>query len=123
MLNDRKNQPGNMECAYTAPVEPDASTAFQFHSDLTPPSVQKCRRKWLTAIVCTLLVLMCLALAITIFLLRYQIIFRNDSGGVGFQIVRRESAVITPDAFGIERRPAEERSHSPSAGVGDYVWR
>ncbi len=127
MLNERENQPGFQEPAYTAPVESDASTAFQFHSDLTPPSVkrqrrEKSRRKWLVAIVCSLIVLLCLALAISIFLLRYQIIFRNDEGGFGLQIARRTSAVITPDALGIDGSSINRQVQNAPSGVSGHEW-
>ncbi len=74
------------------------------------------------AVICIVLVFLCLALAAAIFLLRYQIILHRDSGGFEVRIAKREDAFINPvdllqphDSEGNEARGA-------NAGVNDYQW-
>ncbi len=127
MLEKQDTQLGEQERAYTAPAEADASTAFQFHSDLTPPAAQKKRRerngrKWAVAITCIVLVFLCLALAVSLFFLRYQVILSRDDGSLGFRIARREAAVIAPNDIWNMGNPGEERPRNAAAGIGDYQW-
>ena len=127
MLENRDTQLGERERAYTAPAEADASTAFQFHTDLKPPAAQRRRRersgrKWVIAIVCIVLVFLCLALAASLFLLRYQIILSREDGSIGFQIAKREAAVISPDDIWNIGTANESKRQNTGAGAGDYQW-
>ena len=125
MLDNQDIQLGERERAYTAPAEADASTTFQFHSDLKPPAAQRQYkerngRKWAIAIICIVLVFLCLALAASVFLLRYQIILSREDGSLSFQIARREAAVIAPDDIWIASTAQDHKQQSPTAG--DYQW-
>ena len=126
MLENREEQLEARESAYTAPAEADSSTVFQFHSDLTPPAVQRPkrergRRRLAAAIACVVIVLLCLALAISIFFLRYQITLTRDNGGFGVQISRRGSAFIAPE--NVFTDPADVRkSNGAYREAFDYRW-
>ena len=125
MLDNQDIQLGELERAYTAPAEADASTTFQFHSDLKPPAAQRRYkerngRKWAIAIICIVLVFLCLALAASVFLLRYQIILSREDGSLSFQIARREAAVITPDDVWNAETRLDHKQQSTAAG--DYQW-
>ncbi len=126
MLDNREEPLGDRERAYTAPAEVDASAAFQFHSDLTPPPVirrkkERNGRKLVLAIICIILIFLCLSLAAAIFLLRYQIILTREDGSFGFRISRRESAVITPEELWSNRDP-DMTIGSSASNAEEYRW-
>ena len=61
MLNNKEEQLSERELAYTAPVDSDTPSSFQFHSDLMPqPAMQRkpaerSRRKLALALVCIII--------------------------------------------------------------------
>ena len=128
MLDNKEEQMSDRELAYTAPVDSDAPTSFQFHSDLMPQPIsrrnaaERNRRKLAAAIICIVLVLLCLALAVSIFLLRYQIILSRDNGGFEVRIAKREDSIINP----VEMMQPNDASHETALGgyasANDYQW-
>ena len=127
MINNKEEQLSERELAYTAPVDSDTPSSFQFHSDLMPQPVvqrkspERSRRRLALALVCIILVLLCLALAVSIFLLRYQIILGRDDGGFEVRIVKREDTIINPVEI---LQPDEAAGNSILSGSSqnDYQW-
>lgn len=127
MLDDREELLSERDLAYTAPVDSDAPSAFQFHSDLTPHPVvrhkeERKRRKLAVAIICILLVLLCLALIVSIFLLRYQLILSRDDSGFEIRIAKREDTIINPVEFLQPNDMNRENIAGVNSGRNDYQW-
>ena len=127
MLENREEQQREQELAYTAPVDSDAPSSFQYHTDLTPqPAARRVRErkrsKLAAAIVCIVLVLLCLALGALIFLLRYQIILSRDEGSLEFRIAKREDTIITPDDLFQTLDYTGEKTSGGYSAANDYQW-
>ena len=127
MLNNKEEQLSERELAYTAPIDSDTPSSFQFHSDLMPqPAVQRktaerSRRRLALALVCIILVLLCLALATSIFMLRYQIILGRDNGGFEVRIVKREDTIINPVEV-LQPNDSAVSSIPGGSSPKDYQW-
>lgn len=127
MLENREEQLSDRELAYTAPVDSDAPSSFQFRSDLTPqPAVrrraERKRRKLAVALVCIIVLLLCLALAVSIFLLRYQIILSKEEVGIQVRIAKRESSIITPVELMQPNEASAEKNPNGRSVTSDYQW-
>lgn len=127
MPNNKEEQLSERELAYTAPVDSDTPSSFQFHSDLMPqPAMQRkpaerSRRKLALALVCIILVLLCLALAVSVFLLRYQIILSRDDGGFEVRIAKREDTIINPVEL-LQSLDSTGNNIPGGSSPNDYQW-
>lgn len=127
MLENREEQYSDRELAYTAPVESDAPSAFQFHSDLRPQPASRTkprgnRRKWAVAIICIVLVILSIALAVSVFLLHYRIVLSRDISGIELRIEKREKSIIAPDDLFQPMSVPDGSAQGSTAGTADYEW-